>query len=401
MSGGVLFVAEAVSIAHVARPAVLAQAVAGDTDVAFASSGEYAFCRAGIDAPHHAIHSITPAAFLKRLAGGRPVYDRADWDQYVREDLKLLERVRPKLVVQDFRLSMCVAARQLGIPLWSIANAHWSAFAPRLAPMAPDLPIGRLLGFGFADAAFRAAWPIANKVHVRHANVMRRRAGLTPYRSLAELYCDGDQVLYADSAAVIPLALPPANHRMLGPIVWSPPIPQPPWWAEAAERPRPRVYITLGSTGAADLLPAIVRACLDLGMTCLVATAGRREFAGAPPKVYASDFLPGLEAANMADLVVCNGGSATASQALAAGKPVLGVCSNLDQVLTMQRLSAAGVGRFLRAGEVSPARLAACLTDLAPDSSFAAAAKAAAETYRPDLAPSRFRGWLREALDAR
>ena len=140
-------------------------------------------------------------------------------------------------------------------------------------------------------------------------------------------------------------------------------------------QPRPRAYITLGSTGSVELLPAIVAACLAEGLLCLVATAGRSDFKPTSPHVFAAPFLPGSAAAAAANLVICNGGSPTAYQALEAGRPVLGICSNLDQVLNMKGIQRAGSGLFMRAGECSHALLRESISVLLREPSILANAK--------------------------
>ena len=63
--------------------------------------------------------------------------------------------------------------------------------------------------------------------------------------------------------------------------------------------------------------------------------------------------LPGQAAASLSRLVICNGGSPTTHQALAAGVPVLGITSNMNQHLNMETIRRAGAGEFLAAGAVS------------------------------------------------
>ncbi len=60
--------------------------------------------------------------------------------------------------------------------------------------------------------------------------------------------------------------------------------------------------------------------------------------------MFVADYLPGLECARLASVVVCNGGSATAYQGIANGTPVVGLWTNPDQELTMRILEQAGAG---------------------------------------------------------
>jgi len=366
-----LFVAEGVSLAHVARPTVLASAVDPHAyDVAFASNGKFPVCPPRPEWEFHPIESVDPATFLDRLAYGKPVYTEAELTAYIDADVALLQRTKPDCVIGDFRLSLTIAARLLRVPLMSLCNAHWSPYATPTRMFAPDIPIARLLSFGIFDRIFRLAWPVASKSHCAAINRIRKKHGMPPYSSLLEYYCDGDMSLYADIPSLVPTSGAPATHQYLGPIVWSPAMDKPAWWDESLRTAEPRVYITLGSTGSVDLLPAIVDACLAEGFACVVATAGRRAFNPNHPKVWAASYLPGVEAAQATSLVICNGGSATAFQALAVGTPVLGICSNLDQVLTMTRIRDAGAGTFLRAGETTPGKLRAALREILATQSY-------------------------------
>jgi UDP:flavonoid glycosyltransferase YjiC (YdhE family) len=63
-------------------------------------------------------------------------------------------------------------------------------------------------------------------------------------------------------------------------------------------------------------------------------------------------------------MVVCNGGSPTVYQAFAAGIPVLGIPSNLDQYLMMDYVQRYGAGNWLRAAEASLPLLARLATEL-------------------------------------
>lgn len=373
----VLFVCEAVSLAHVARPSVLAGALDAEKfDIHFASNGQFALCHADQLLSLHRICSIGSHEFLRRLGSGRPLYSYAELAAYVTEDLALLDAVRPDLIVSDFRLSMGVSARLARIPLLTICNAHWSPYLTHPRMCAPDLALARAVGYRVLDLIFRMVWPFASRLHVGAANRLRADHGLARYRSLNEFYCDGDVAMYADCPEMAGLGKLPASQVFIGPITWSPSLSVPHWWSEVEQCKAPLVYISLGSTGNIDLLPRIVDACRLEKLCCLVSTAGRSsEIRTSAPYVYAEAFLPGTQAAALSSLVICNGGSATAYQALLAGRPVLGICSNLDQVMTMQSIAAANAGEFLRPTEATLQRLRSSIRRLRTSVSYANSAR--------------------------
>ena len=73
-------------------------------------------------------------------------------------------------------------------------------------------------------------------------------------------------------------------------------------------------------------------------------------------------------------MVICNGGSLTSYQALAAGKPIIGLPSNLDQFLNMQALERSGAGVGIRADRFDRNHLQAAVAALLDASSRAARA---------------------------
>jgi len=401
MKPKILFVSEAVSLAHVARPSVLAGALdQNEYDIHFASNGQYPFCYDGHCWTHHSLHGINSPTFLKRLASGQPLYTEAELSHYIKDDLSLIKSVNPDIIVGDFRLSLGISARSANIPLFTITNAHWSPYYSRPTLPSPDLPIARLISHQLFGKLFNMAWPLASYLHVRAANRLRHTYGLSEYASLNEYYCDGDVVMYADYPGLTPASHLPKNHVFIGPIIWSPPVKElPDWWATLADSGRRPIYATLGTTGKADLLPQVVVACRDAGVRCLVATAGRNGLASTPPWIYAAPFLPGSEAAEISSMVICNGGSASAHQALAKGKPVFGICSNLDQLQTMESLTQAGAGEYIRASIACPKTISENIVHMLSNSSYSESAEAMAIGFADWNARNHFRTLINQQFD--
>ena len=109
----------------------------------------------------------------------------------------------------------------------------------------------------------------------------------------------------------------------------------------------------------------------------MTATAGRSDAGVGGASCFVADYLPGADAAGRADFVICNGGSATVYQALSRGRPVIGLCSNMDQFLTMSRVQEAGAGICLRAGTVRQEELVGAIGRMVSESGFREAAERA------------------------
>lgn len=387
----VLFFAEAVTLAHVARPIVLARALDPSIyEVLLACDSRYERFVADEPWRNLPLRSIGSAQFLEALSKGSPVYDVQTLRRYVSEDVALIESVRPDLIVGDFRLSLSVSARISGIPYVGITNAYWSPHCAAKAFPLPVLPMTRLLPLPVAGLLFRMAGPLAFRLHCAPLNQVRKENGLPSLgNDLRRVYTDADHTLYADMPAMFPTGPLPAGHHFIGPVLWSPPVHPPPWWEEPLPD-QPVVYLTLGSSGTAHLLPVLLDALAHQPLTIFAASAGAPQPSPLPANVRIAEYLPGTEAAARASLVVCNGGSPTSQQALAAGVPVLGIASNMDQFLNMAGILRGGAGAVLRADRLSPAAVRAAVHALLAQREFAARARELSAQAAAFDAPRRF-----------
>ncbi|KAF0103175.1 MAG: UDP-glucoronosyl and UDP-glucosyltransferase family protein [bacterium] len=394
----ILLVAEAVTLAHFARIATLAEALhPGPWRVQVAADPRYAALAPALADRLLPLRSISGAAFTDALTRGRPLYDEATLAAYVEDDLELLDRVRPDLVVGDFRLSLAVSAPLRGIPYAALVNAYWSPYAELRYPV-PDLPVTRLLGAGIGQVLFDLARPLAFALHARPLNRLRRRFGLPALGAdLRHVYTWGDQTWYADLPELIPTRPLPPHHRHIGPVLWSARAPLPPWWRELPED-RPIVCVTLGSSGRADMLPAILDTLARLPVTVVAATLGQQVATPLPDNVFLADYLPLAETLARSRLLVCNGGSLSTYQAMAAGIACIGLGSNLDQMLNMAAVRRLGCGLGLRAANLSAAALRAAVLSVLDDPAPAEAARRMGRILQGYDSPGRFRAAVADML---
>lgn len=366
----ILFFAEAVTLAHVARPAVLAQALDRNRyEIIFASALRYQALFPVLQSRWETIDCIPSEEFIEKLAKGERLYGKDTLRSYVEQDIDLIDKHKPDLVVGDFRLSLAVSAPATKTPYVTITNAYWSPYANRRFPI-PDHFLTRLFGVDFAQIIFNMVRPVIFAYHSLPLNRVRRDFGLEELGyDLCRVYTDADMTLYADAAEMLSVVDLPENHRFIGPISWSPPVELPEWWTELRDE-EPIIFLTLGSSGKSDLLPAVMDALSELLVTVIVATAGRIAIRDCPKNAYIADYLPGEKAVQRANLVICNGGSPTAYLALLNAVPVLGIASNMDQHLNMEAIVTMGFGELIRSEKVSRSRICSAVNKLLQTSTY-------------------------------
>ena len=397
----ILLVAEAVTLAHFARIATLAKALDPDLyEIVVASDPRYLALERPFDCTFHPIRSVPSAEFAQALARGKPLYSVETLTQYVEDDLALLDRIKPDLVVGDFRLSLAVSAPLRHIPYAAVVNAYWSPYADIAYPV-PDLPMTRFLGVQLAQKLFDAVRPIAFALHARPLNRVRRKFGLPQLGpDLRNSYTWGDYTLYADIPEVAPTHNLPAHHRYLGPVLWSAKNPLPDWWNSLPED-KPVVFLTLGSSGQADLLPIALSGLSQLPVTVIVATAGKIALADVPTNAYITDYLPVDVVTQRSQILISNGGSLTIYQALTSGVPVIGICSNMDQLLNMNALERLGAGITLRAAGLTSAGLSEAATAMLDNLSYTQVASRFGQAIAQVDAGQRFREIVAEIVCGR
>jgi UDP:flavonoid glycosyltransferase YjiC (YdhE family) len=397
MAPRILFFAPGVSLAHVGRLLTLARAARdAHLEVHFACTSRMARF---VDVPGVVVHEVretmTGADFIARKRAGQPLFSEEVFAADVAEDLRVLDDVTPDWVIGDLRLSLQISARLAGVRYAIVSNAHWSPREPWELYRLPEHPATAWVGVGLVTRFFETFRTTLFELHARPFNRVRARYGMPRLREIREIYVDADHVLFADPPELFPELARSDAETFLGPILWEPRVDLPPWWSELGAH-RDRLLVSVGSTGSSAFLSsAVVDAGRDLGLEVMAATSGR---VAAPAGARSAPFLPGLEAARRARVVVCNGGSGTMHQAIAAGTPALGICSNMDQFLVTARLAEAGAAQVLRIDEATPSRVRAAIARLTGDPTYAQAARRLGPSFDPRLAPAAFSAWLSRVL---
>jgi UDP:flavonoid glycosyltransferase YjiC (YdhE family) len=136
----------------------------------------------------------------------------------------------------------------------------------------------------------------------------------------------------------------------------------------------------------------------EFPVTVIAATAGKVELEHLPTNILLADYLPMDIASAHSVLVISNGGSLTTYQALANSVPVIGLCSNMDQLLNMNAIERLGSGIALRAARVTSNVLSEAVTEMLDKPSHAQAAKQICQMLAQTNSEKRFRDFVSEIL---
>jgi len=394
----ILFVAEGITMTHFARPAALAEALDPEEwDVHFRTPKRYHPLLRQTFSSLGDLQTIDPVAFLDAMAHGRVLYSKEAIRGYVSDDQKIIQEIRPDLVIGDYRLSLCISAPLCGVPFASIFNAQWSPYGNQPA-IVPEMPVTRWVAPRLLNPLFALLRPAIYAWHAKPVNDIRRSFGLSRLaEDIRAIYTAGDLVLYPDVPEFVPITGAPDHHRFIGICSWSPAVPKPAWWNEVMAAPLPRIFVSLGSSGAVKVLPVVLEAVSSLPVQVILATSGRAVGA-VPSNVRTADLLPYEETSRQCAAVVSHGGTGGLYLALAAGTPMLAIPNNIDNHLSTALLEKKGAGIGVRVESASPERLRSVLKRLLSEPGFREAAKKmSVEIARHDtkkIFPELLRQWF-------
>lgn len=399
----ILFIGEAVTLAHVVRPRVLAESLDQNRyEAILASDVHIPIALQGIKVPRVKIQSRTPVEFISVLEKTGILFDYATLHSYCTNERRLIDEIEPDVIVGDLRPSLSVSATLAKVPLVTLTNGYWSPFKKdQTLPLPYTKFLKSFKGFParvitpILQRLFQGAVPKIYEQQGEGINRLRHEHGLSSFETYLEGFVYGDYTLYCDPPSLFELESPPSNHRFIGAIQWSPKVPLPSWWKNIATDKKV-VFVNMGSSGDMTLLPILIEAVREVGGVAVVVTAQSAPLTNEEPWLYSTSFLPGEEILKRADVLICNGGSPAAYQSLDAGKPIIGIPSNMDQLLNMRALSRHQVGLTFRADTVSKTDIVRGLNDILNNDKYIQRAKQLSKEMNSMRAESIFEGFLQE-----
>ena len=173
-------------------------------------------------------------------------------------------------------------------------------------------------------------------------NRAAKHFGVPGYGSIFEFW-RGDITLVAEPPEFSGVKLPP-NHYFIGPLIPQDEFPLP---LELATIPRdkPLIYFAMGSSGTPEIVARIVESFEGKPYRVIAPVKfhlGRVKEVRVPSNVLVTDWVPALQINKMADLAVIHGGIGTVMTAALAGKPVVGIGMQMEQVANLACLERLG-----------------------------------------------------------
>jgi UDP:flavonoid glycosyltransferase YjiC (YdhE family) len=357
-------------LSHVSRPFEISKILREKGyNVLFASDGHYMKLPREKGFQVLSIKTISPDHVLKCSRSGR-----ANWYDYkllkecVEEDLKLFDRVKPDLVLNDFRLSLSTSCELAGIPLAVTLNAAWTNYYDVRIKAPEHLGITQILGKQFTTFLAPLIKDFILTFDCIPYNKFRREKGLNKRKNIWDIF-RGDLNIIVDIPEYGPTKDLPSNFHYIGPIIWEPEI-ETPDWLERINPNRPTIYFTMGSTGHSRFFEQAIEIFKDSQYQCIMTTAGMSKLTSIPQNFFVVDYAPGSKIMEKSDVVVCQGGNGTIYQAMSKGVPIIGIPTMHDQEFNLDRVVDLGIGIHLSELKFKPAHLVEAVENILTQKSY-------------------------------
>lgn len=340
----ILMIPEGNWLAHVSRPLVFANVLRNKGyEVLFACSGKHSDLPRQAGFPTHPLFTKDPEHGLTKARRLGSSYDDFLVKNYVESEIECLSKLKPALVVGDFRITLSISTELLDIPYISILNAYWTNFYSARSAAPESMRITQLLGQRLSNLLLPLIKPLVLKWAAIPFNRERRRRKLKPCGNIFDIMASKILNLLVDAPEYAPTQNLPSNFRYVGPIIWEPPVETPPWLS-GLDPKKPIIYYTLGSTGSRESAVNLIDAFANTDYQIIVSTGEIARLSKTPPNFHVAEYLPGIKIMGVCHLVICHGGNGTIYQALTRGVPIIGIPTMHDQEINMDRIVDLGVG---------------------------------------------------------
>jgi UDP:flavonoid glycosyltransferase YjiC (YdhE family) len=322
-----------------------------------------------VEAPRWPLHARPAAqrsplssATLNDILSGAGLADGAAVDRLLGAWDALFRKTRPALVIADFAPLAALAARGR-IPLALIGNGY--TLPPQEMPRFPLL--------------HRQAPPVWDEERtLSTVNAAARRRGWKALERLPQLFA-GDACLVQS----FPLLDPYDTQRtreLDGPIFDRVPAPR------AADASSIFAYLSAGYVPHPSIVPALKPFAPRLRIHAPRILANELDDLRRAGTRIDPEPAPLAEVLAETRLIVHNGGSGVAAEALVAGVPQLVLSTQIEQDLNAEALQSAGAGRQVRIYEPGASVTSELIADVLTDEALATRAAELAEAHRCFLA---------------
>ncbi|HUI88918.1 MAG TPA: nucleotide disphospho-sugar-binding domain-containing protein [Anaerolineales bacterium] len=264
-----------------------------------------------------------------------PAFTQKEIIPMIENEVEYLKQLKPTAVITGSYMTIPVTCRILKIPLVWVIQSTWLAdFFTKGAGMTDNIK--------FRPLKEIADWFILLFINfwIRYGflgpvNQAAQHFGVEGYPSIFD-YWRGDITMVAEPAEFAGVELAP-NYYYTGPLIARQDFPIP-GTIKNIPHDKPIIYFAMGSSGTPEIIANIIESFQGKPYRVIAPVKNHLDKVRKvkiPSNVIVTDWLPAHEVNKIADLSLIHGGIGTVMTAAYAGKPVVGVGMQTEQVANL------------------------------------------------------------------
>ena len=272
-------------------------------------------------------------------------------EQFIQEDLELINKHQPDVVISDMKFSTGLACRQKKVFWVTIVNAIY-------LPQFIGSPCVELFNPWFVNKFSSLVARLVLSYHKKKINSLVENLGQKDKYQKASVYeiFNADLKILADVPGFSPLKNLLENTHYVGPLLWDEFRGVPMEEVKRFKGDKPLVYVSSGATvHQRAMIESAIEALKD-SLYRVVVTMGRvfPELEDkVPDNFLVKKYLPGGEVCAMADMMINHGGHSSIMQAFEAGIPSITIPHNYSQLYYAMRVNRLKLGKNLLKPSIS------------------------------------------------
>lgn len=327
--------------------------------VVYASQGKYTHVLEKKGFEVNPINEISYAQYRRHVDRNNvDFYAPALIHHFIDQEMKLIDEVKPDLIVTNNRPTMKITTQLTGLPMVTIVipaltryyNHHY--FIPEnhfLNTLYPFGDVNKVTPTWFRRAAFL----LTMKQWAIPFNKVLRSLKLPTIQDFLSVY-EGDVTLINQTKGLMPFRELPPNWYFLEQTMRSTHGISHPWLSELVQLKKTGckiIYVSMGSSSLKSY-PLVIQAIARLvvknpGYALVSSFVGMENKIGSQDRIFLEPFIHAPEIMPLADVIVTHGGVNTLSECMMQGIPVVGVPEQGEQLWNLKYAEHLGLARVV------------------------------------------------------
>jgi MGT family glycosyltransferase len=347
--------------------------------VIFASKGKYLdyIKKAGFETEE--ICDLDMSWFTKNVDRGRMAYhDSQSLQIFVNEELKLIKKIKPDLIIDIHRPSLKITSKILGVPKVSIVDAIFTTYYRGKKSMPETHWLSVFNNTRLTKQLNEKLLPYAEAFYYRlwskPYDKLLKRYKLKPIKNIKHTL-EGDTTIFMDSREFAPTRKFNENVFFVGPVLHTHNEHVPEWYKHFNSKKK-TIFLSMGSSGV--LFPKVLRYLVDMfknsdeyqvvATTALNHSIPEIEY---PKNFYLTDYIPAdLILSKNCSLMITHGGRGSIYHALSYGVPMIGLPHQAEQEWNLDRVEELKLGHKLSSKKLDYKTFSKAVNDLLENDSY-------------------------------